>query len=497
MMSSVFPGSGVERIEQGEFVLPFFAHRVFGRSTAFQARAADLEKLSSADVMSLVIVIHSILDDLLSSLDPFALEKVVGREGMAAEMVALRDSWREAYPKLFEPYLDAVSEFVRETGGNPRYALLFRESQRAHSIEEKINQLRGRAIRHFGHVFTEREQFDGPKLFELAARLSVLLTEAGAAINQAALTAEDPVSRKVMADLRTHGIVDFVSSARTGTVDYRPVTRQIKRWIEARFRETVIEIPQKAQVAFMDAFRGVAYMYDSLLNDPTSPAVRAGHGLLTASTGDREAWARERSVGARDSMQALQATLMEQFPGQFIDALTGLKNKDYFLNELPRHIKGLRARGTPLVFLMIDIDHFKWVNDALGHPRGDEVLKATGGNDPGQRTGRRPRGPLRRGRAPRRRAVGSAHRHHPGREASIRPGKPGPCTGSDAGRPQGRVGRRPALRHALHRRCRGRRASRKSRRRSKRWTGRSMRRSTAGTRWSSSTLTREKRGWRT
>ena len=377
MMSSVFPGSGVERIEQGEFLLPYFAHRIFSRTSVFQARGVDMEKLSSADVMSLVLVIHSILDDMLSSLDPYALEKIVGREGLASEMVRLRDSWRDAYPRLFEPYLDAVGEFAREADGNLRSSLLFRESARARSIEEKINQLRARAIRHYGHVFTERDQFSGPKLFELAARLTVLLTEAGEAISQAALAAGDPVGRKVIADLRAGGIVDFAASARTGTVDYRPVTRQIKRWIEARFRETVLAIPQKAQVAFMDAFRGVAYMYDSLLNDPSSPALRTGRGIVTASTTDREAWAREQSVGARDSMAALQATLLEQFPGQFIDALTGLKNKDYFLNELPRHLATLRTRHAPLSFLMIDIDHFKWVNDALGHPRGDEVLKAT------------------------------------------------------------------------------------------------------------------------
>ena len=70
--------------------------------------------------------------------------------------------------------------------------------------------------------------------------------------------------------------------------------------------------------------------------------------------------------------------LKEEFPRQYLDALTGLRNKDFFLNELPRRLAKLREMSKPLVFLMIDIDHFKWVNDELGHQRGDQVLKSTG-----------------------------------------------------------------------------------------------------------------------
>jgi two-component system cell cycle response regulator len=121
----------------------------------------------------------------------------------------------------------------------------------------------------------------------------------------------------------------------------------------------------------------VAYLYDALLNDPKSPAALSGHGILNATSAEHAAWNKERAVGARDAQQSLQATLGEQFPGQYMDALTGLKNKDYFLTELPRTLQRLRASRTPLTLLMIDIDHFKWVNDSLGHSRGDEILKAT------------------------------------------------------------------------------------------------------------------------
>ena len=377
MLASLFPESGVERIEQGEFVLPYFTNRIFRQSPVFQARAVDLESVSSQDVMGLVLVLHSLLDDMLSSLDPGALEKLIGREGLHDDLLALRDEWREAYPRIFEPYLDAVREYAREIGGDSRYAAMFKESQRARSLAERINQLRNTAIRGYGHLMTEREHVSGTGLYELAARLSVLLTEAGMVLNQTTLGAGDPVSKKVMEDLRARGIVDFIAASRTGTVDYHPVTRQVKRWVEARFRETVLAVPQKAQVAFLDVLRGVAYLYDTLLNDSKSPAAMSGHGIVNAGSAEHAVWNKERAVGARDAQQSLQATLGEQFPGQYLDALTGLKNKDYFLNALPGKLQKLRGSKTPLALLMIDIDHFKWVNDILGHSRGDEVLKAT------------------------------------------------------------------------------------------------------------------------
>lgn len=61
-----------------------------------------------------------------------------------------------------------------------------------------------------------------------------------------------------------------------------------------------------------------------------------------------------------------------------IDMLTGLPNRQHFFDLGQRELaRGLRA-GRPLAAFMIDIDHFKRINDHYGHGGGDEVLRAVG-----------------------------------------------------------------------------------------------------------------------
>jgi two-component system, cell cycle response regulator len=57
------------------------------------------------------------------------------------------------------------------------------------------------------------------------------------------------------------------------------------------------------------------------------------------------------------------------------DALTGLLNRREILEFLGRELARAAREKQPLSVMMVDIDHFKLVNDELGHTVGDEVLK--------------------------------------------------------------------------------------------------------------------------
>ncbi|MCP4446066.1 MAG: diguanylate cyclase [Myxococcales bacterium] len=58
-----------------------------------------------------------------------------------------------------------------------------------------------------------------------------------------------------------------------------------------------------------------------------------------------------------------------------VDGLTGLGNRSYFDEQLERQLESDRRSGVTTSLIMLDIDHFKSVNDTFGHPFGDMVLQ--------------------------------------------------------------------------------------------------------------------------
>ncbi|MGZ5622112.1 MAG: putative bifunctional diguanylate cyclase/phosphodiesterase, partial [Methylobacter sp.] len=57
------------------------------------------------------------------------------------------------------------------------------------------------------------------------------------------------------------------------------------------------------------------------------------------------------------------------------DSLTGLPNRHMFYERLAQEMKKSQRMGLPLALLFLDLDHFKDVNDTLGHSKGDLLLK--------------------------------------------------------------------------------------------------------------------------
>ena len=57
------------------------------------------------------------------------------------------------------------------------------------------------------------------------------------------------------------------------------------------------------------------------------------------------------------------------------DPLTGVSNRRHFAEHAVRQLSIARRNHRPLVAMMVDIDHFKRINDTHGHAVGDEVIK--------------------------------------------------------------------------------------------------------------------------
>ncbi len=136
---------------------------------------------------------------------------------------------------------------------------------------------------------------------------------------------------------------------------------------------TAVRIQELDQSSIQTLIAGHPNVIFSLLRRTCAFLVDAERSLI----GDL----RRRNGELEDAIKKLDFTrnrLTQEEESARRDALTGLYNRRCLDSELPMFIERAKALGSGLALVALDLDHFKPVNDTLGHAAGDAVLRGVG-----------------------------------------------------------------------------------------------------------------------
>jgi diguanylate cyclase (GGDEF)-like protein len=130
-------------------------------------------------------------------------------------------------------------------------------------------------------------------------------------------------------------------------------------------------VPLIREGGFFDKYKRVAETGETLLEE-----------FQTSSSGLSASWLSHQVVRLGDGVAITSRDISERkvmeerfkYMAQN-DALTGLPNRALFLDRLAQAIARARRHKQPMALMFLDVDHFKGVNDTLGHAAGDELLR--------------------------------------------------------------------------------------------------------------------------
>jgi diguanylate cyclase (GGDEF)-like protein len=179
--------------------------------------------------------------------------------------------------------------------------------------------------------------------------LTVALEAAGYSVH----TATDGVEGLTAVEALTPDLI--ITDVMMPNMDGYEMARRVRANPATRFIPIIIQT--SARAAAEDARRGAEVGALGYITDPTDL------GLLLA-----------RARTLLDFKNYLDSC--EE--AAFTDHLTGLANRRRFERQLAREVARTRRYERPFCLLMLDIDHFKGVNDTHGHEAGDEALRRLG-----------------------------------------------------------------------------------------------------------------------
>lgn len=100
--------------------------------------------------------------------------------------------------------------------------------------------------------------------------------------------------------------------------------------------------------------------------------------LVPVDPGEMKARVRTQ-VRRKRYQEALKSNYQQSISMAITDGLTGLYNRHYLNTHLENMVRDALANNKPLSLMIMDMDHFKSVNDTYGHDVGDQVLKQLAG----------------------------------------------------------------------------------------------------------------------
>jgi two-component system cell cycle response regulator len=153
------------------------------------------------------------------------------------------------------------------------------------------------------------------------------------------------------------------------------------------WKPDVAVLDEAAGGGVLDQIKGDASAFRTavLLVEPGEPPMeralealrRGAQDILVEPVRDAELVMRVQAAGRTKGLQEEMVAQAERLESLlFEDPLTGLTNRRFILTQLHGMVSGARRHGRALTVAVVDVDHFKAVNDLRGHAEGDRVLAA-------------------------------------------------------------------------------------------------------------------------